>query len=193
MKFLFDFFPILLFFIAYKVFDIYVATAVAIAASFVQVGWFWLQYRRVEKMHVITLLMITVLGGATLIFHDDTFIKWKVSVVNWLFGIAFLGSQFIGKKPIIQRMMEASVDLPAPIWLRLNLAWALFFISTGFLNLYVAYNYDLDTWVNFKMFGMLSLTILFIFVQALFIGRYIKDPDPSTPETPEIKDKKEDL
>ncbi len=193
MKFLFDFFPILLFFIAYKVFDIYVATAVAIAASFVQVGWFWLQYRRVEKMHVITLLMITVLGGATLIFHDDTFIKWKVSVVNWLFGIAFLGSQFIGKKPIIQRMMEASVDLAAPIWLRLNLAWALFFISTGFLNLYVAYNYDLDTWVNFKMFGMLGLTILFIFVQALFIGRYIKDPAPSTPEAPEIKDKKEDL
>ncbi len=193
MKFLFDFFPILLFFIAYKIFDIYVATAVAIASSFIQVGWFWLQHRRFEKMHIITLLMITVLGGATLIFHDDTFIKWKVSVVNWLFGIAFLGSQFIGKKPIIQRMMEASIELPQKIWARLNSVWALFFISTGFLNLYVAYNYDLDTWVNFKMFGMLGLTILFIFIQALFIGRYIKDPDPSTPETPEIKDKKEDL
>jgi intracellular septation protein len=146
-------------------------------------------------MHVITLLMITVLGGATLIFHDDTFIKWKVSVVNWLFGIAFLGSQFIGKKPIIQRMMEASVELPQKIWTRLNLVWALFFISTGFLNLYVAYNYDLDTWVNFKMFGMLGLTFLFILAQALFIGRYVKEPDqiesPST-QLPDKTDKKED-
>ncbi len=195
MKLLYDFFPILLFFVAYKIFDIYVATAVAIVASFIQVGWFWLQYRRVEKMHVITLLMITVLGGATLIFHDDTFIKWKVSVVNWLFGIAFLGSQFIGKKPIIQRMMEASVELPQKIWTRLNLVWALFFISTGFLNLYVAYNYDLDTWVNFKMFGMLGLTFLFILAQALFIGRYVKEPDqiesPST-QLPDKTDKKED-
>ncbi len=192
MKLLYDFFPILLFFVAYKIFDIYVATAVAIVASFIQVGWFWLQYRRVEKMHVITLLMITVLGGATLIFHDDTFIKWKVSVVNWLFGIAFLGSQFIGKKPIIQRMMEASVELPQKIWTRLNLVWALFFISTGFLNLYVAYNYDLDTWVNFKMFGMLGLTILFIFVQALFIGRYVKDSDQIESTSTEQTDKKED-
>ncbi|MDZ4261407.1 MAG: septation protein A [Pseudomonadota bacterium] len=195
MKLLYDFFPILLFFVAYKIFDIYVATAVAIVASFIQVGWFWLQYRRVEKMHVITLLMITVLGGATLIFHDDTFIKWKVSVVNWLFGIVFLGSQFIGKKPVIQRMMEASVELPQKIWTRLNLVWALFFISTGFLNLYVAYNYDLDTWVNFKMFGMLGLTFLFILAQALFIGRYVKDPDqiesPST-QLPDKTDKKED-
>ncbi len=195
MKLLYDFFPILLFFVAYKIFDIYVATAVAIVASFIQVGWFWLQYRRVEKMHVITLLMITVLGGATLIFHDDTFIKWKVSVVNWLFGIVFLGSQFIGKKPVIQRIMEASVELPQKIWTRLNLVWALFFISTGFLNLYVAYNYDLDTWVNFKMFGMLGLTFLFILAQALFIGRYVKDSDqiesPST-QLPDKTDKKED-
>lgn len=189
MKFLFDFFPILLFFLAYKVYDIYVATAVAIAASFIQVGWFWLQYRRVEKMHVITLLMITVLGGATLIFHDETFIKWKVSVVNWLFGLAFLGSQFIGKKPIVQRMMEASVALPQQIWGRLNSAWALFFIATGFLNLYVAYNFDTDTWVNFKMFGMIGLTFLFIIAQAIFIGRYIKEPEePATTQT----DKKEE-
>ncbi len=192
MKFLFDFFPILLFFVAYKVYDIYVATAVAIVASFIQVGWFWLQHRRVEKMHVITLLMITILGGATLIFHDDTFIKWKVSVVNWLFGVAFLGSQFIGKKPIIQRMMEASVELPQKIWTRLNLVWALFFISTGFLNLYVAYNYDLDTWVNFKMFGMLGLTFLFILAQALFIGSYVKDTDQTESTSTEQTDKKED-
>jgi intracellular septation protein len=187
MKFLFDFFPILLFFIAYKVFDIYVATAVTIVASFIQVGWFWLQYRRVEKMHIITLLMITVLGGATLILQDETFIKWKPSVVNWLFGLAFLGSQFIGKKTIIQRMMEASVELPQKVWSHLNSAWALFFITMGFLNLYVAYNFDTDTWVNFKMFGMLGLTFLFILGQAFFIGRYVKEPANEEPSAPTEK------
>lgn len=189
MKFLFDFFPILLFFIAYKVFDIYVATAVAIVSSFIQVGWFWLQYRRVEKMHVITLVMITLLGGATLVLQDDTFIKWKVTVVQWAFGIAFLGSQFIGKKPIIQRMMEASVELSREVWTRLNIAWSIFFIATGFLNLYVAYNFDTDTWVNFKMFGMLGLTFLFILGQAFFIGRYIKDDEVAA--DPANTDKKE--
>jgi intracellular septation protein len=174
MKFLFDFFPILLFFVAYKFFDIYTATAVAIAASFIQVGWFWLQHRRVEKMLIITLVMVTVLGGATLIFQDETFIKWKPSVVNWLFGIAFLGSQFIGKKPIIQRMMEASIEMPEKVWFHLNSAWSIFFIAMGFLNLYVAYNFDTDTWVNFKMFGMIGLTFLFIIGQGFFIGRYVK-------------------
>ena len=185
MKFLFDFFPIFLFFIAYKAYDIYVATAVAIIASFIQVGWFWLQYRRVEKMHVITLLLITVLGGATLIFQDPNFIKWKPTVVNWLFGVTFIGSQFIGKKPIVQRMMEANVELPSIIWSRLNLAWAVFFIFLGFLNLYVAFSghYDMDTWVNFKMFGMIGLTFVFIIGQAFFIGRYVKEPENETTPT----------
>ena len=183
MKFLFDFFPILLFFIAYKAYDIYVATAVAIVASFIQVGWFWLHHRRVEKMHIITLLLITVLGGATLIFQDEAFIKWKPTVVNWLFGLVFIGSQFIGKKSIVQRMMESNVELPEQIWPRLNMAWAVFFIFLGFLNLYVAFSghYDTDTWVNFKMFGMIGLTFVFIIAQAFFIGRYIKEPE----ETPE--------
>ena len=185
MKFLFDFFPILLFFIAYKAYDIYVATAVAIIAAFIQVGWFWLQHRRFEKMHIITLLLITVLGGATLMLQDPDFIKWKPTVVNWLFGVAFIGSQFIGKKPIVQRMMEANVELPAAVWTRLNIAWAIFFIFLGFLNLYVAFSghYDMDAWVNFKMFGMIGLTFVFIIGQAFFIGRYIKDPDDeNTPE-----------
>lgn len=184
MKFLFDFFPILLFFIAYKAYDIYVATAVAIVAAFIQVGWFWLQYRRFEKMHVITLLLITVLGGATLILQDPDFIKWKPTVVNWLFGVVFIGSQFIGKKTIVQRMMEANVELPTAIWTKLNLAWAVFFIFLGFLNLYVAFSghYDMDAWVNFKMFGMIGLTFVFIIGQAFFIGRYIKEPeDENTP------------
>ncbi len=177
MKFIFDFFPVLLFFIAFKMYDIYVATAVAIVASFIQVGWFWLQNRRVEKMHLIMLVLIVVMGGATLILQDETFIKWKPSVVNWAFGLVFLGSQFIGSKPIVQRMMEGTVSLPAHFWPRLNAAWGLFFILLGFLNLYVAYGYDTDTWVNFKLFGLTGLSFAFIIVQAMIIGRHIKEPE----------------
>lgn len=191
MKLLFDFFPILAFFIAYKMYDIYVATAVAIVGSIIQVGYSWLQHRKVEKMHLITMLMIVVLGGATLLLQDETFIKWKPSVVNWAFGLAFIGSHFIGKKVIVQRMMESSVELPAHIWPRLNIAWAIFFILIGFVNLYVAYNYDTDTWVNFKMFGMIGLTILFIIGQAFFIGKYIKVPEDDDDEKPAIESKEE--
>ncbi len=180
MKLLYDFFPILLFFISYKFFDIYVATGVAIVASFVQVGWFWVQHRRVENMHLITLALIAVLGGATLLLHDDTFIKWKPTVVNWAFGLAFLGSQFIGKKPIVQRMMETNIKLTTDhIWTRLNLTWALFFIILGFVNLYVAFNFDTDTWVNFKLFGMLGITFLFVIAQSVYLMRYMVPEDES--------------
>ncbi len=185
MKFLFDFFPILLFFVAYKAYDIYVATAVMIVATFIQVSWSWLQFRRVEKMHLITLVLITVLGGATLILRDPAFIMWKPSIINWAFGAVFIGSQFIGKKPIVQRMMESNVELPAHIWPRLNSAWAIFFIILGFLNLYVFKNYDEETWVNFKLFGMIGLTFVFIIGQAFFIGKYIKEPQETTEEAPE--------
>lgn len=138
MKFLFDFFPILLFFIAYKLYGIYPATAVAIAASFLQVGAFWLKHRRFEKMHLITLALITVLGGATLLLQDKAFFMWKPTAVNWLFAIVFLGSQFVGKKPIIERMMAHAIEAPKQVWQRLNLAWVTFFTAMGFANLYVA-------------------------------------------------------
>ncbi len=189
MKFLFDFFPVLLFFVAYKMYDIYVATAVAIAASIIQVGFYWLQHRKFEKMHLVTLVLITVLGGATLILQDETFIMWKPSVINWAFAIAFVGSQFIGKKPIVQRMMEGAVSLPDKIWHRLSYAWSLFFILLGVLNIYVAYNYDLDTWVNFKLFGLTGLSFLFIILQAFYIGKYIEEPkDDDTSANKNAKD-----
>lgn len=176
MKFLFDFFPIFLFFVAYKTYDIFVATAVAIVASFVQLAWFWLQYRRFENMHLISFGLIAVFGGATLFLHDATFIKWKPSVLFWLFAVVYLGSQYIGKKPIIQRMLETNMSLPAPIWKRLNFAWSIFFILLGILNLYVAYNFDEATWVNFKMFGSTVLIVVFVFAQSFYINRYAGDP-----------------
>ncbi len=172
MKLLLDYFPIILFFIAAKVYDIYVATAVAIVASVLQVAYLWFRHGRVEKMHLITLAAIVLLGGTTLILQDEQFIKWKPSVVNWVFALVFIGSQFIGKKPIIQRMMGNNFTLPSGMWTKLNLMWAGFFIFLGLVNLYVAYNFDTDTWVNFKLFGMLGLTLLFIILQTIYISRH---------------------
>ena len=175
MKFLFDLFPVILFFIAYKVQGIFVATAIAIIASFLQVGFYWFKHRKFENMHLITLALIVVFGGLTLAFQDETFIKWKPSIINWLFGIVFLGSQFIGKKCIVERMMSQSISLPTSIWPRLNLAWAIFFISLGFANLYVMSNFDTNTWVNFKLFGMMGLTLAFLLGQGFFLARYIQE------------------
>lgn len=174
MKLLADFFPVLLFFIAYKLYDIYVATLVAIGAALVQVGWQWFVHRKVEKMHLVTLGLLVLFGGMTLALRDPLFIKWKPTVVNWLFAIIFLGSQFFGRKNLVERMMSQAIELPRQIWLHLNMGWTIFFIIMGALNIYVAYNYPEDTWVNFKLFGMLGLTLLFILAQGLYIGRHIE-------------------
>lgn len=173
MKILFDLFPVILFFVAFKIFDIYVATGVAILGSLLQVGFVWLRHRRVETMHLITLALIVILGGATLVLRDEMFIKWKPSVVNWMFGLVFLVSQFFGKKPLVQRMMDAKVDLPPNIWVRLNWSWVVFFVLVGFANLYVVYHFDTDTWVNFKLFGIMGLTFVFVLGQAVYMSRYM--------------------
>jgi intracellular septation protein len=173
MKILFDFFPILLFFICYKFFGIYNATAVAMVASLIQVIFHRIKHQRYEKMHLISLALILVLGGATLFFHNPWFIKWKPTGIYWLSSIVFFGSSFIGQKPIIQKMMDGNITLPPAIWHRLNLAWCVFFAVMGGLNLYVAYNYSTDFWVNFKLFGGAGLTLLFIFLQAIYLTRHM--------------------
>ncbi|MDQ6976122.1 MAG: septation protein A [Mariprofundaceae bacterium] len=177
MKMLFDFFPVALFFAAFKLYDLYVATAVLMAASLLQTIVWWLIHRRFEKMHVITLVLVCLLGGATLLLHDEMFIKWKPSIVNWLFAAVFIGSHFIGKKVLVKRMMSDHIHLPEVIWLRLNIAWTVFFIAMGALNIFVVYNFDTDTWVNFKMFGLLGLTFVFVIAQSLMLSRYIQVPD----------------
>lgn len=181
MKLLFDFFPILLFFIAYKVFDIYVATLVAIVASFIQVGFFWWKYRKVETMHLVTLVIIVVFGGLTLYLKDEQFIKWKPTVINWLFGFVFLASQWLGEKPMIERMMSASADLslPGEVWRNLNLSWTFFFFVLGGVNFYVMTYFDTDTWVNFKLFGMLGLTFLFVILQSFYLARHLPEHEPN--------------
>lgn len=190
MKFLYDFFPVALFFIAYKTYDIFVATAVIIVASLVQVGSFWLKHRRFENMHLVTLALVVVLGGATIILHDDNFIKWKPTVVNWLFAVVFLGSHFIGKRTIIERMLASNISLPTQIWSRLSYLWIGFFLVMGIANLYVAFYYApelslaerTDLWVDFKLFGMMGLTFVFVIIQAFYLARHIQDNESSANE-----------
>lgn len=172
MKLLFDFFPIVLFFLAYKLFDIYYATAFAMLASLAQVVFFRLKYQHYEKLHIISLLLILTLGGATLFFHNPWFIKWKPTGIYWLSAFIFLGSHYIGSKPIIQRMMEKNVILPAKIWRRLNYAWAGYFLIMGSLNIYIAYYYPTDFWVNFKLFGGVGCMLIFVFIQALYLAKH---------------------
>ncbi|MES9856768.1 MAG: septation protein A [Sedimenticola sp.] len=183
MKFLTDLFPVILFFLAYHFADIYTATAVAIAAAFIQVGYGWLRYRKVEKMQLVTLALLAFFGGLTLILRDPLFIMWKPTVINWLFGVAFIGSQFIGQRTLVQRMMGHAVTLPSAIWIQLNLAWAIFFLAMGGLNLYVAFNYAEETWVNFKLFGMMGLTFLFVILQTLYMTRFITEQETTQEES----------
>ncbi len=189
MKMLIDFLPVALFFIVYKAEDIYLATAVLIIASAIQTVGVRLWKGKFEQSHVITLVLVAAFGGLTLFLHDEMFIKWKPSVINWLFAAVFLGSMWIGKQPIIQRMMGGQVSLPQHVWSTLNVAWAVFFTFLGFLNLYVVYNYDTDTWVNFKLFGLMGLTVVFIIGQSLYMAKYITSEDAETVKTDTLGDK----
>ena len=175
MKFLFDLFPVLLFFVAFKLFDIYVATAAAIAASFAQIGWLKWKGRTVDKTMWATLIIIVVFGGATLLLHDETFIKWKPTVLYWLFGIVLAGAELLFRKNLIRTMLGEQIRMPDTVWSRLNWSWAGFFAFMGAANLYVAYNFSTDTWVNFKVFGGMGLMLLFVVLQAVFLARYIEE------------------
>ncbi|TAN49397.1 MAG: septation protein A [Methylococcaceae bacterium] len=180
MKLLSDFLPVILFFAAYKIYGIYTATAVAMAATLILVGYSWLRYRRVEMMSLLTLGIILLFGGLTLFFQDEQFIKWKPTIINWLFGAAFLLSRWWGKQPLLERMMQGNLELPDSVWRRLNYLWITFFFTMGAVNLLVIYNFDTETWVNFKLFGMLGLTFAFILGQSVYLYRYL--PEPSVEE-----------
>lgn len=175
MKFLFDIFPVLLFFAAFKLYDIYVATAVAIAATFVQIGWVWLRHRKVDNMLWVSLGVIVVFGGATLLLRNETFIKWKPTVLYWLFAAALAVADLVFKKNLVRSVMEKQLTLPEVAWSRLQASWIGFFIAMGALNLFVAYSFSTDAWVNFKLFGGIGLMLAFVLVQALMLGKYVED------------------
>ena len=175
MKFLFDIFPVVLFFVAFKFYGIYVATAVAIAATFAQIGWTRLRRRKIENMQWASLAVIVVFGGATLVLQDETFIKWKPTVLYWLFAVALAVAALGFRKNLIRAMMEGQVSLPETVWGRLLASWVGFFALMGALNLAVAFNFSTDAWVNFKLFGGIGLMLAFVALQALMLARYIED------------------
>ena len=175
MKLLIDFFPILLFFVAFKVWGIYAATAVAIVATVIQIAYLRFKNGKVEPMQWISLIIIVLFGGATLIAQDENFIKWKPTVLYWLMGGALMIGNVLFKKNFLKRIMGAQLQLPDAVWNTLNWAWAAFFAVMGVLNLYIAYNYDTDTWVTFKMFGGMGLMLVFVIGQAIYLSRYLKE------------------
>ena len=203
MKFLLDFFPVVLFFIVYKFFGdippqwiepvnqlpfvsidpneskdaIYFATLTIIVATIIQNIGHWLLFKKLEKMHIISLGILLAFGTLTLAFKDPLFIKWKVSIFNWVFAAVIIGSQFIGKKPLIERMMSHAIETPKQIWKRVNFGWGLFFTFVGFVNIYVAYNYSEEAWVDFKLFGVLGMTIVFMIAQGVYLAKHAQSVD----------------
>jgi intracellular septation protein len=201
VKILFDLFPIILFFAAYQYGEanpettsgwlalfgihleshlkpgVFFATLVAIIASVLQIAWVWLKHRKVENMLWISLILIVVFGGATLFLHDEAFIKWKPTVLYWLFALTLGLAPLLFERNLIRLMMEKQVSLPDEVWTRLNLAWAGFFALMGVANLWVAMTFSTDTWVNFKLFGSLALMLVFIVGQTLYLSRHIKEEE----------------
>ncbi|OZI24763.1 septation protein A [Bordetella genomosp. 7] len=177
-KFLFDLFPLILFFIAYRFADIYAATAVAIAASVAQFIWLRATGKQIEATHWINLSVIVIFGGATLWLQSDVFIKWKPTVLYWLFGGALLGARLLFGRNLMQRLLGKQIELPAPAWEKLNLSWALFFLAAGAINLYVAFSghFTESQWVNFKVFGLMGLLLVFVIGQSLWLGRHMQQP-----------------
>ncbi len=174
MKLFFDFFPILVFFLTYKFFGIYVATGIAIATSFAQLLFYWLKFHRIETMTLISCVIITILGGFTLFLHNDLFIKWKPTVIYLAFALAFLFSGFFSSQSLLQRMLGSSLKLSSAIWKRLNYIWVGFFILISGLNLYVAYHFSTNTWVYFKLFGIIGLTLIFLLAQGVYISKFVE-------------------
>ena len=173
MQLLADYFPLVLFFVAFKWQGIWVATAVAIAASIVQIAYF--HWRgKVSPVHWISLAVIVIFGGATLILRDETFIKWKPSVLYWLSGLVFLGGLAF-RANFVRAVMGEGVILPEAIWTRLAIAWGVFFLFMGTLNLWVAYHFSTEAWVNFKLFGGMGLILAFVLGQALWLSKYVQD------------------
>lgn len=185
MKFLFDFFPIVAFFIAFYIPEdreqgIYLATYTIMVATFIQICLYWLLYKKFEKMHLITFVVVIIIGSLTIYFHDDRFIRWKPTIINWCFAIALIGSHFFGDKTLFQRMINMAEDkliLPNQVWRNINMSWAIFFTFIGFVNLYVAFNFSIEFWVNFKAWGMTLLNLTFLIGMGFYMYRYIKEPE----------------
>ena len=170
MQLLFDFLPLIVFFVAYRLYDLYVATAAIMVAMALQLAYQWLRHRKVNKMLFVSALLVAVFGGITLAVRNPVFIQWKVTVVNWLFAVAFLGSQMFGNRTLTERVMGHAIELEPSLWRQLNTIWVANFAVLGALNLFVMYNYSEATWVTFKSWGMIGLSLLTAVGQAVWIS-----------------------
>lgn len=206
MKFFFDFFPVLLFFLTYKFFGdvppefialvnqlpfveinqsnpkdaMFLATIVIVFATLIQNILHYYVYRRFEKMHLVSLGLLLILGGATVIMKDAKLLVWKVTVINWLFGLVFLGSQFIGSKSIVERLMGQAFEASKEVWFKLNMSWVGFFVFIGLINLYVYFQFGEEPWVNFKFYGLMGMTFIFVIAQSIYLmknGKIIEVDD----------------
>ncbi len=192
-KLLFDFFPLVLFFVAFKVADIYVATWVAIASSVLQILWLKLRGRPIEATNWMNVIIIVVFGGATIYFHNDTFVKWKPTVLYWMFALILLGARLVMNKNVLRKMLATQMSLPDRIWDRLSDTWAGFFLFAGALNLAVAFSgyFTQDQWVTFKAFGMTILLVIFAIGQSVWLGRHMQEV-PATPGPAALPEKSND-
>lgn len=177
MKLLFDMFPVILFFIAYKTMDLFVATGVAMAAVIAQMAYLWIRGKKPDMMNWIACGMIIILGSATLLFRNELFIKWKPTVVYAIIGLVFLGSHWFTEKPVVRRLMEKQLHLAPALWNKLNIAWVVFLFTMAIINIAVVYCCDTNTWVNFKLFGTLILTIVFLIGQGVWLSRHLPEEE----------------
>ena len=178
MKFLFDFFPLIVFFAGYAFVDIFFATGAAMAATVIQVAWSWLKHRKVEKLMWINFGAIMFFGGLTLLLQDERFIKIKPTIVYWIIAGALAVAHYLFRKNPIKLMMAAHFDAPELVWNRWLLNWVLFFAALGVLNLFVAHGFSTDVWVKFKVFGTLALTLVLAFIQTWMLMRYARTEGP---------------
>jgi intracellular septation protein len=169
MQLLVDYIPLVVFILAYFYQDIFFATGMLMVAMPVVLALQWLMTKKINKIYAASTVLVLVLGGATLAFKNPTFLYWKPTVLNWLIAIVFLGSQWIGEKTVVQRMLENAAELSADQWVRLNQIWVVFFSIVGGINIYVAYNFSEAFWVKFKLFGMLGLTLVFVIIQSVWL------------------------
>ncbi len=181
MKQLIEFIPLIIFFALYKMYDIYTATGALIVVTIIQVAVTWLVYKKVEKVQVVTAVLVTVFGGMTIFFQDDNFIKWKVTIVYVLFAAGLLVTHFMGK-PLIKAMLGKEITLPDNVWRNVNHAWVAFFTVLAVLNIVVAYGMPLDVWVNFKVFGLMALTLIYTLASGVYIYKHIPKENDSNPE-----------
>lgn len=184
-KLLFDLFPLLLFFVAYRLADIYTATAVAMVASVGQLLWLKLRGKAIEMMHWVNLFIIMVFGGATLWLQSEVFIMWKPTVLYWMFGVVLAGGLLLFRRNLLQQLMNATgqLKLPDPVWTRLAWAWSLFFILMGAVNLFVAFSgwFTEAQWVSFKVFGLFGLMLVFVIGQSLYLAKHLEHDNTVTP------------